>query len=63
VTTARALVADRVRIPFRRPFATAGGMWVERDAWIIRLFDGAGPFRLTLGINVLTQQLERFAST
>ena len=39
VTTARALVADRVRIPFRRPFATASGMWVERDAWIIRLFD------------------------
>lgn len=38
----RGLVADRVRIPFRRPFPTAAGMWVERDAWILRLLDGDG---------------------
>ena len=29
--------AVRVRIPFRRPFATATGTWHERDAWILRL--------------------------
>ena len=29
--------AVRVRIPFRRPFATAAGTWHERDAWILRL--------------------------
>lgn len=29
--------AVRVRIPFRRPFATAAGTWRERDAWIISL--------------------------
>jgi L-alanine-DL-glutamate epimerase-like enolase superfamily enzyme len=40
MTAVRGLVADRVRIPFRRPFATATGMWVERDAWILRLIDG-----------------------
>ena len=43
----RALVADRVRIPFRRPFPTATGMWVERDAWILRLVDADG--RIGLG--------------
>ena len=31
MTAIRALVADRVRIPFRRPFPTANGMWLERD--------------------------------
>lgn len=29
--------AVRVRIPFRRPFATAAGTWHEREAWILRL--------------------------
>ena len=40
--TTRSLVADRVRIPFRRPFPTATGMWVEREAWILRLIDEDG---------------------
>jgi L-Ala-D/L-Glu epimerase len=40
--TTRSLVADRVRIPFRRPFPTASGMWVEREAWILRLVDEDG---------------------
>ncbi|MFL5676499.1 MAG: mandelate racemase/muconate lactonizing enzyme family protein [Chloroflexota bacterium] len=47
----RSLVADRVRIPFRRPFATASGMWVEREAWILRLVDEDG--RVGLGEAVL----------
>ncbi len=51
MTTVRSLVADRVRIPFRRPFATATGMWVEREAWILRLVDADG--RVGLGEAVL----------
>jgi o-succinylbenzoate synthase len=51
MTDIRSLVADRVRIPFRRPFPTATGMWVERDAWLIRLFDADG--RIGLGEAVL----------
>jgi L-Ala-D/L-Glu epimerase len=47
MTAIRGLVADRVRIPFRRPFPTATGMWVERDAWILRLVDADG--RIGLG--------------
>jgi len=47
MTAVRSLVADRVRIPFRRPFATASGMWVEREAWILRLIDEDG--RVGLG--------------
>jgi o-succinylbenzoate synthase len=46
MTAIRALVADRVRIPFRRPFPTATGMWVERDAWILRLVDTDGQIGL-----------------
>ncbi len=42
MTAIRSLVADRVRIPFRRPFPTATGMWVVRDAWLIRLLDADG---------------------
>jgi o-succinylbenzoate synthase len=37
-----ALRADRVRIPFRRPFATSAGMWLEREAWLLRLTDADG---------------------
>jgi len=51
VTTIRALVADRVRIPFRRPFPTATGMWLERDTWLIRVIDADG--RVGLGEAVL----------
>ena len=36
------LRADKVRVPFRRPFPTAQGMWLEREAWIIRLVDADG---------------------
>ena len=61
MTTARALVADRVRIPFRRPFATASGMWVERDAWIIRLYDADG--RVGLGEAVLASEPGEVADT
>jgi len=43
--------ADKVRIPFRRPFPTAAGMWVEREAWILRLVDEDG--RVGLGEAVL----------
>ena len=61
MTTTRALVGDRVRIPFRRPFATATGMWVERDAWIIRLFDGDR--RVGLGEAVLATEPGDVADT
>jgi len=47
MTAVRALVADRVRIPFRRPFPTATGMWLERDTWLIRVVDDDG--RVGLG--------------
>jgi o-succinylbenzoate synthase len=51
MTAVRSLVADRVRIPFRRPFATATGMWVEREAWILRLVGDDG--RVGIGEAVL----------
>ena len=31
----RGLSAAHVRVPFRRPFATATGMWLHREAWIL----------------------------
>ena len=34
------LTAVRVRVPFRRPFATATGMWLHREAWVLFV---AGP--------------------
>ncbi|MHB8959793.1 MAG: mandelate racemase/muconate lactonizing enzyme family protein [Candidatus Limnocylindrales bacterium] len=34
--------ADKVMIPFQRPFATSTGMWLAREAWIIRLVDADG---------------------
>jgi L-alanine-DL-glutamate epimerase-like enolase superfamily enzyme len=36
------LRGDKVRIPFRRPFPTAAGMWLEREAWILGLEDRDG---------------------
>jgi L-alanine-DL-glutamate epimerase-like enolase superfamily enzyme len=45
------LSALRVRVPFRRPFATATGMWLHREAWIV-LLEGADG-RLGLGEAVL----------
>jgi L-alanine-DL-glutamate epimerase-like enolase superfamily enzyme len=47
----RGLSALRVRVPFRRPFATATGMWLHREAWIV-LLEGADG-RLGLGEAVL----------
>jgi L-Ala-D/L-Glu epimerase len=50
----RGLTALRVRVPFRRPFATATGMWLHREAWLV-LLDGGGAFagRTGLGEAVL----------
>jgi L-alanine-DL-glutamate epimerase-like enolase superfamily enzyme len=42
LTAIVALRAERVRVPFRRPFATAAGMWLEREAWVLRLVDRDG---------------------
>ncbi|MES2211245.1 MAG: mandelate racemase/muconate lactonizing enzyme family protein [Chloroflexota bacterium] len=45
------LRADKVRVPFRRPFATAAGMWLAREAWLVRLIDADG--RIGVGEAVL----------
>ena len=47
----RGLSALRVRVPFRRPFATATGMWLHREAWIVLLEANDG--RIGLGEAVL----------
>ena len=36
------LRAELVAVPFRRPFATGTGMWVERESWLLRLVDADG---------------------
>jgi O-succinylbenzoate synthase len=36
------LRADKVRIPFRRPFLTSSGLWLEREAWILTLLSDGG---------------------
>ena len=36
------LAAVRVRVPFRRPFATATGTFRQRDAWLLRVTDAGG---------------------
>jgi O-succinylbenzoate synthase len=36
------LRADKVRIPFRRPFLTSSGLWLEREAWILSLLSDVG---------------------
>ncbi len=61
MTAIRALVADRVRIPFRRPFPTATGMWLERDTWLIRVVDADG--RVGLGEAVLEPDAAEVAET
>ncbi|GAC1669680.1 MAG: o-succinylbenzoate synthase [Candidatus Limnocylindrales bacterium] len=43
--------ADKVRVPFRRPISTAKEMWVEREAWIVRIVAGDG--RIGVGEAVL----------
>jgi len=45
------LTAVRVRVPFRRPFATATGMWLHREAWI--LFVAGSDGRIGVGEAVL----------
>jgi hypothetical protein len=45
------LSAVRVRVPFRRPFATATGMWLHREAWILLVAGADG--RLAAGEAVL----------
>ncbi len=47
----RGLSAARVRVPFRRPFATATGMWLHREAWI--LFVSGPDGRIGVGEAVL----------
>ena len=47
----RSLTADRLRIPFRRPFPTATGMWLERELWLLQLTDVDG--RVGVGEAVL----------
>ncbi len=47
----RGLTALRVRVPFRRPFATATGMWLHRESWLIMLACSDG--RTGLGEAVL----------
>ena len=61
MTVIRTLVADRVRIPFRRPFLTSVGMWLERDTWLIRLTDADG--RVGLGEAVLEPQAGEVSET
>ncbi len=38
----RALLADRVSVPLRRPLPTAAGVWLRRDAWLLRVVDDEG---------------------
>ncbi|MBF8290317.1 MAG: Mandelate racemase/muconate lactonizing protein [Chloroflexi bacterium] len=42
MTARLVLRADRVTVPFRRPFATATGMWLARDAWLLQILDADG---------------------
>ena len=51
MTTIAAIHADKVLVPFQRPFATSAGMWLAREAWIIRLVDADG--RVGVGEAVL----------
>ncbi|HEY5628384.1 MAG TPA: mandelate racemase/muconate lactonizing enzyme family protein, partial [Candidatus Limnocylindrales bacterium] len=53
--------ADKVMIPFQRPFATGTGMWLAREAWIIRLIDTDG--RTGAGEAVVEPQDGAAAST
>ena len=53
--------ADKVLIPFHRPFATSTGMWLAREAWIIRLVDADG--RVGVGEAVLEPQDGTTAAT
>lgn len=54
MTAIAGIQADKVLVPFQRPFATGTGMWLAREAWIIRLVDADG--RVGLGEAVLEPQ-------
>ncbi len=51
MTQIASLRADKVAVRFRRPFATATGMWLAREAWLLRLTDADG--RVGVGEAVL----------
>lgn len=51
MTAVASLRADRVAIPFRRPFPTASGMWLSRESWVVTVADGDG--RVGVGEAVL----------
>lgn len=55
------LGAIHVRVPFRRPFATATGMWLHREAWLVRLLAADG--RVGLGEAVLEPETGEVAET
>lgn len=50
-----------VRVPFRRPFLTAVGMWLHREAWIVRVRAPDG--RIGLGEAVLEPDAREVAET
>ena len=51
MTQVASLRADKVAVRFRRPFATSTGMWLAREAWLLRLTDADG--RVGVGEAVL----------
>jgi O-succinylbenzoate synthase len=61
VTSLSAIHADKVLVPFHRPFPTSTGMWLAREAWIIRLVDPDG--RVGVGEAVLEPQDGATAAT
>jgi L-alanine-DL-glutamate epimerase-like enolase superfamily enzyme len=61
MTTIAQIHADKVLVPFHRPFATSTGMWLAREAWIIRLVDADG--RVGVGEAVLEPQDGATAAT
>jgi len=61
VKTLAAIHADKVLVPFHRPFPTSTGMWLAREAWIIRLVDADG--RVGVGEAVLEPQDGTTAAT
>jgi O-succinylbenzoate synthase len=61
MTTLAAIHAAKVLVPFQRPFPTGTGMWLAREAWIIRLVDADG--RVGVGEAVLEPADGTTAST
>jgi L-alanine-DL-glutamate epimerase-like enolase superfamily enzyme len=42
VTRIVGLRADKVRVPFRRPFLTSTDLWLERESWILTVVTSTG---------------------